>query len=276
MLVTPYEKRAADLIKKYCVESPARLNLEEIANAEYLIVQDKELNNCLGKIHFNTEFGLITLNKNITDEGTRRFTLAHEMGHFFNEKFIIKNEELNRKNEKEGNRKNFNLNECSSGDILYFKSAMVKEREANGFAAELLMHKPWFGNFVKKRELDFELIKETAGHFNVSLTAAAIRYTEIGTYPAAVIMSTDGKVKWSAVSEYFPVKYIPKGYFVKKESAAFDFFNNKTVQTEADMIRAYTWFAEDYNCKEDLYLYEQNVVMKNYNSVLTLLWEVQL
>ncbi len=74
-------------------------------------------------------------------------------------------------------------------------------------------------------------------------------------------------------NEYFPLKFIPPGYFVRKESAAYDYFSGDEVQTVYDMVPAYTWFGEDFKCKEDIYFYEQSVVMKNYNSVLTLLWE---
>ena len=55
--------------------------------------------------------------------------------------------------------------------------------------------------------------------------------------------------------------------------AAYDFFAGKVTQECEDLMPAFTWFAEDYTCRKDVYLYEQNVPMKNYGSVLTLLWE---
>ena len=99
-------------------------------------------------------------------------------------------------------------------------------------------------------------------------------------YPVTVILCRDGKVDWSYSNEYFPLKYIPKGYFVRKESIAYDYFTlqkggqvGNEVQTEYDMVPAHTWFSEEYKCPRDTYLYEQSIVMKNYNTVLTLLWE---
>ncbi|MFZ2322081.1 MAG: hypothetical protein WAV89_00135 [Ignavibacteriaceae bacterium] len=38
-------------------------------------------------------------------------------------------------------------------------------------------------------------------------------------------------------------------------------------------MQAKVWFPSDYKAREDVYLYEQNVAMPNYNAVLTLLWE---
>ncbi len=151
------------------------------------------------------------------------------------------------------------------------------------------MYKPWFADFVKKRNIDAGLIKELANYFKVSLTAAAIRYAEIGKYPITVICSKNGAVQWHYPSLHFPVKYIPKGYNVRKESGAYDYFTGlrerqtgneiqtdlsrrNGVETEYDMVPAHTWFSEDFKCPRDLYLYEQNIVMKSYESVLTLLW----
>lgn len=135
------------------------------------------------------------------------------------------------------------------------------------------MYKPWFQAFIRNRPISFDLIKGVSEYFNVSLTAAAMRYVFIGQYPVALILSKNGQVVWSAINEYFPFKYIPAGYKVRKESAAYDYFEGKEIQTCPDLIPAHTWFSEDYKCKRDFYLQEQNVVMYNYNCVLTLLWE---
>ena len=127
--------------------------------------------------------------------------------------------------------------------------------------------------FNYNRPVNMELMKEVAEILGVSLTAAAIRYAEIGQYPVAIIMSRNGKVEWSYINEYFPYKWIPAGYKLREESSAYDYFNGKEVQTCDDLIPAYTWFSEDFKCPKDVYLCEQNIVMKNYKSVLTLLWQ---
>ncbi len=247
-----------NLLEKYCIKSPEQLNLEEIANAEHIIIEPANTKSHLGRIAFGEEFGLIKISRDITEPGQRNFVIAHEMGHYFNERELLKNK---------------NYHNCGIDDLSSFKSKKQAENKANDFAADLLMHKPWFSKFIVKRKINMELIKETAGHFNVSLTAAAIRYASIGKYPLAVIMSRDGKVVWNYINEYFPFKWIPNGYRVRKESAAYDFFAGNEVQTCEDLMPAYVWFGEDNRCRKEVYLYEQNLVMKNYKSVLTLLWE---
>ena len=259
MHLTPTQ-RAERLLKDYCINSASELNLEELANSEYLIVEEEDLSNHLGRISFSSEYGLIKIDSKIKDVGQKRFTLAHEMGHYFNEKLKIQNSKF-------WGILNFREN----GNTLL--SSEGREGDANTFAAELLMHKPWFSDYIKNRKINFELIKDIAGSFNVSLTAAAIRYANIGKYPVAVILSKEGKVAWSFIGDYFPLKWLPRGYGVKKDSAVSDFFNGKEMQTCADLVPAYGWFADDYKCRKDVYFYEQNVAMPNYHSVLTLLWE---
>lgn len=257
----PHEN-AKNLIEKYFIKSPAQLNLEEILYAENLRLITKPLDDCEGKIIFDDELGIITLNSNITDDRQKRFTLAHEMGHFFNEHDAF------RFYEKYVSKK------YSCGfEEFYGKKNNAKEKDANEFAGELLMYKPWFQDFIRNKPVNFDLIKEVSEYFNVSLTAAAIRYVFIGQYPVALILSKNGKVVWSAINEYFPLKYIPVGYKVRKESAAYDYFIGKETQADYDLVSAQTWFGEDYNSRSDIYFYEQNIVMYNYNCVLTLLWE---
>ncbi|MFA6980546.1 MAG: ImmA/IrrE family metallo-endopeptidase [Ignavibacteriaceae bacterium] len=162
---------------------------------------------------------------------------------------------------------------CSTDDLFSFKINKRREDEANVFASELLMYKPWFHVFTGSRTINFELIKETADYFNVSLTAAILRYAAIGKCPIAVILSCNGEKKWSFISDRFPYKWIEKGYKVRNESAAHYFFKGKETPPEANLTPAFAWFSGDVKCRRDVYFYEQNVVMKSYNSVLTMLWE---
>ena len=70
-----------------------------------------------------------------------------------------------------------------------------------------------------------------------------------------------------------PISWIRPGYKLREESSAFDYFQGNEVQTCADLVPVHTWFSEDFKCENDKYLYEQNIVMHNYKSVLTILWE---
>ena len=254
--MTPAE-RARKLLKVYCIDEPEKLVLEDIAFAENLIVDEENMSNCLGKIQFKNDIALIKLNSNINDNGQKRFTLAHEMGHFFNEKEIRRS----------------GIYKCTFSDINNYNPNKKFETDANEFASEILMPTSWFMNLTKKRRLNFELLKEAASYFDVSLTASAIKYVKHGAYPCAVVLSKNGFVEWSFINEAFPYSWLKKGYKVRKESSAFDYFNGQEMQLCDDLVPIHTWFSDDYNCPHIGELNEQNVAMPSYNSVLTILWE---
>ena len=251
--MTP-EKLAASLIDEYCIVGPEHLNVEEIANAEKLFVIERPLKNFLGMINYEQNFGLITVSSRLNSEAQKIFTITHEMGHFFNERF-----------------KSENLRGCKSDDLAGYKSKKINEENANIFAAEFLMHKPWFTDFTKNTELSIEFIKQTAQHFKVSLSAAAIRFIEIGQFPSAVIYCVNKKVLWYSAHNSFIFKFISKAYDVPGESQAYKLFNGQHTITEKKLVRAKAWFNGQYNCKSSTYLFEQCISMPNYNAVMVLL-----
>lgn len=255
------EHKAELVITKYCITSPKQLDLEKIANAEYIIVEETAAAAYAGNIVFSDGFGLIRINNSNSLSGQKRFTLAHELGHYF----IERNSTLRKFN-------------CTSKDLMSFSFGNLFEKKANQFAAELLMHKPWFTEFTRKLDISMQVIKDIADYFGVTLSAAALRYSLIGKYPIAVIMSSKenpkdkyGKVIWSSINEYFPLKWIPNGLEVSKDSPASDFFKGNVMQEGEDLVPASAWFSQDYNC-DNSYFREENLAMPNYNSVLTILW----
>lgn len=247
---------AEKIINGYNIKSPLHLDLEEIANAEKIIVEDTDIGSALGKIVYHNNGGLIKLNKNIKESGQKRFTLAHELGHFFNE-FDLRTSPVYKHIDK----------------LLSFNTSHKFEDDANEFAAELLMHRAWFNSFCLNKKVNMDLIREISIYFKVSLSAAAFRYTRIGKYPTALIYSTNSIIKWKSFHDYFPFKFLRYNATIPRESAANDFYNGREMQMCEDLIEAKCWFPEDKNIKTGIYLYEQNIAMPFYNSVLTLLWE---
>jgi len=258
---------ARKLLQKYCIKSPTELHLEKIANAEHLIIEESELNNFIGIVNYSDGYGLIKIHSGIKEAGQKRFVIAHEMGHYYNH--------------------NKNRDGCSLTDLLSYSSQRSIEAEANAFAAELLMPAEWVKDFVRKNKPGLDLLIKGAEYFGVSLSAAGIRIAETGDYPFAVIMSTAGKVKWHSINTSFPFNWIPIGYKVNNNSYAFDLFEMQDAKrktkdvksenitcenSEAEEVLADAWFWEDNHYKKNYYIYEQNINMPYYNSVLTILW----
>lgn len=87
-------QRARRLIRKYGYESPDEIDLIDLLYAENLNLKYETTDDYQGKIVFNKYEGIITLSNNLENEYQKRYVIAHEMGHFFNEKFKIRNDKL--------------------------------------------------------------------------------------------------------------------------------------------------------------------------------------
>ena len=120
-----------------------------------------------------------------------RFTLAHELGHYFIPQ--------HRKGLIDGTLKphgstNYLTNICN----------WSLEREADAFASVLLMPTTSVKDYIKGRPFHFSLIDEIATKYQVSKSAAALRFKEIGNTPILVVYAIDGKISWVSYSSDFP------------------------------------------------------------------------
>lgn len=245
---------AREVIYNYCYNSFEEFNLLDIVHGEGLVIKEFSIKNFFGKLVSDGDMGIIYVNSNIREPGMKRFTIAHELGHYL-------------------------LFKKMGTYIHIFRSPKydiksVEEKEANEFAAELLMHKPWFSNFIKDKKMSFELLMEIAKYFNVTLTAAAFRYANIGQHSIVVILSEGGVIKSYFINEYFPYRKINKNKRINKGTGAYKIWNGQVNFNEKILIEPYYWFEDDIlsKSKSSNMLWEQNIFLKYYNVVLTILW----
>ncbi len=109
-----------------------------------------------------------------------RFSIAHELGHFYLERH---NEYLRKGGRKHG----------SKGE---FSNDYITEREADSFAANLLMPGFLIEELVNEGELSIDRIEELAGTFKTSLLSTARRAVAVSDFPCAVVGISDGAVGW--------------------------------------------------------------------------------
>lgn len=262
---------ARKIIDKYNIKSPDQHTIEEIMNAEGLIVREKELDACDGNIVFTNDHGVVTINSSIKEERQKKFVAAHELGHFENERsqFQIINYKL-----KGERKKGEGLYICGFEELIGNKRNYNRESDANDFAGEFLMPGQGFERMVRGKKLEARLLKDLAGYYNVSLTAAAIRYSELGTRECAVVMSTDGIIKWSAINKNFTHQFIRWGNKVSRLSYVYDIFEGKDYPVDGEDVPAEAWFPESYYLKKDERVNEFNIPMPRYRSVLSVLWHL--
>lgn len=250
--------KARGELKNFGIKKPSEIDVYKIVYSHCLIIDEESLKSHEGRIFYDESDGVITINKDIKEKGKKNFTIAHELGHFLLDRL-----------------RNYL---CKKYDIVMFKLKKDIENVANYFATELLMPEELFVNNTGVITDNAGCILEASECFRVSLSAAAIRYSQIGKTPVAVIMTQNGKVKWSKVNEIFPYQFIKKGNPVNQYSAVFDFYSGKELSKNTEEVSAEAWFLEDYDylklrrMGKDEYFKEQNIAMPSYNSVLTILW----
>lgn len=248
--------KANIILQEYGISSPDDLDLELIAFDRGLIIQEKEIIGCEGRLINNKNYGMIIINKNIRESGKKRFIIAHEMGHY----------------ELQKGRNNINI--CDESSFINWNKNGPQENEANVFASEILFPRNLFQEFCKGVKFSKDLLIELANYFSCSLSATALRYADIGNRPIAVIFSQNKLIKWYRCHKDFPFQFVDLRIPVNLNSYAYDFYVKKEVPTNPQEIISDAWFTKDFRFKSQRKLFEQNIPFPSYNAVLSLVWEL--
>ncbi|HEX5152800.1 MAG TPA: ImmA/IrrE family metallo-endopeptidase [Parafilimonas sp.] len=204
-------------------------------------------------IHLNTGRGNNIGNKR------GRFTIAHELGHYF----------IN--SHREG-IKSGNIPMHASSNSLAHSDKI--ESEADYFAANLLMPTEKLRALTARRKFSLEIIKEVSEEFDVSITSALLRFANVGTHSIMVVFSEGNVVKWSVRSDDFPKlvnKFKISGPLPPTSVAGESFLKSNAQYTGIEQVDLEDWFV--YKGWEPLgRLYEQCFYSDLYNYVISLLW----
>ena len=203
-------------------------------------------------IHINTYNG----NRVDTDRG--RFTLAHELGNYF-----IDTHRIGLKNGL------LEPHPSLTNKAQYFSI----EREADYFAACLLMPEERFHKDIGNKKFGIKVIDYLRSEYKISRTACALRFADIGNYPLLIVYAENNIIRWSYSSEDFPFKWMINDKIVPRNTVMGDYFNNNHI---AEVFRTEQVWAIDcfkYVKDEDRQrkFYEHCITHKN--SALSLFWE---
>jgi Zn-dependent peptidase ImmA (M78 family) len=114
-----------------------------------------------------------------------RFTISHELGHYFLEPhhtYLVRDGK-------------------SHGSKGEYSSPVMMEREADAFAAALLMPERIMGEWVNDGDPTLENIEEWARVFHTSLSSTAKRSIDLSHFPAAVVPIKDGVTRMYHMSD---------------------------------------------------------------------------
>lgn len=187
-----------------------------------------------------------------------RFTFAHELGHFFIDE--------HRNALKSGQAP-------AHSSFTNFASENVVEREADFFAACLLLPQQRLRRDCFRRKFNFRLVDEIAHKYQTSITSTLLRLITLDLHPLMVICSCKSKVIWQWNSDDFPyykLKHLKER--VPANTAAGEYFSEKTKYKETQVVFADDWF-QVWDKKFDRKFYEHCVYWDVRDTVISVLWE---
>ncbi len=178
------ERQAADVRADYEI-SELRLDPMALASLAGIEVAAKPDNNpgiSGALIRQGDEYGILYAT-HISNVGFQRFSVAHELGHYFLPGHVE-------------NVLSTGIHQSQAG----YGAADQYEREADHFAACLMMPKLLFSRQMSRHSDGLGAAKGLAEQCGTSLTATAIRYAELTDSPVAVILSEGSQVFASFIS----------------------------------------------------------------------------
>lgn len=241
---------SAEFLKRFGMDCGKRLN--EVAGELGLEVRHREAESYEGALLRvpGSRMGYIVLNSRIKEESRRRFTLAHEIGHHV----LPGQQELSIP--------------CLAGRIDNWQRALdPAERAANRFAAEILMPCEAIGEWLEP-EPTIDAVQAIAAACETSLTSSAVRLMTLTPYPAAVVWSQEGKVRWYTPSASL-LRWVRKGRLHEATLAA-RWMRGGSVPKHSQIVSAAAWFFEK-GLKPGAQVWESAIGLPGYSAVLSLL-----
>lgn len=241
---------AQELLERFCVDTPEDIRLEAMAWRLKVAIVEGDLEGSAARLAVHNSRARIRLPA-WGHSGRRRFSIAHELGHLCLH---------------EGQ-----LQACSESDFSDWHSDSSKESEANAFAAELLLPTALLGRRCEA-DVSFAPVRKIARDFDVSTTAAAVRFVELSPEPCALVLSTAGKIQWISRSGTFWPYTIKRGMRLDQRSLAYDVFSGeRTIRADPEDVDAEAWL-DDHRLPSGAELVEHVVASDYYNGALSLLW----
>lgn len=194
--------------------------------------------------------GFIVINSEIKEESRKRFTIAHECGHFL----LPGQQDLS--------------SPCSKEKIENWNEQLYRpELDANRFAAEILMPRDSVGPYLQL-EPTMDSVQSIATLCGTSLTASAFRLIELTSFRVAIVWSQNNSAIWYKSSPEF-VRWIRRGE-LNQETFASDCFKQRDVPKRLESVPATAWLFEK-GLADGVRIWEHSVSLPNYGAVLSLL-----
>jgi hypothetical protein len=201
---------------------------------------------------------------NSGNEGFERFCIAHELGHYHLPGHV------------DALFKTGTVHESRAG----FVSDSKYEREADNFAASLLMPKGLFKKAMASADSGIAAIQRLSSQFTTSLLATSIRFTNLSDDPIAIIVSTKNVIDYCFMSPSFKeikgLNWIRKHSILPRSTATFNFNQDPEQIATGQIIEDTSDLSEWFGSEKEIKVNEDVVGLGKSGQTLTLLYGIEL
>lgn len=218
-------ERAEALIADLGISSPDELDVEAIAFDSQVEVVYEAMTGCEASLVGYRDRAIATINPSGV-RGRERFSVAHELGHWH----------LHR-----GRSFKCRVDDPSAN----LSSERVLEKEADSFAAHLLMPRPLFNPVIASLgKPTFQQLTRIATEFETSVMATTLRLANINTLPVIVACYDSRGKRWA-----MPASDIPRRWVLREklddDSFTYDLLHDGKECRGLGKQPAEVWFEND-------------------------------
>jgi hypothetical protein len=244
-MALPPEQYARELRFRLALHGP--IDVVKVASSLGIEVHEGELDQCDGALLRLGGTALILVSRKCAYDSRKRFTVAHELGHFY----------IPSHNSPEFR--------CTEAEIANYRSVRIREREANGFASELLLPASELQKALKEPP-SIQVVSDLAQSYGTSMMATAVKVVQATCESVAVVLSSRGRIEWAVRSRSFPFSI--RSGTLHEHTYAIDYFTSGYLPGCTKQVLLSAW-CKDSGCDE--FLMEESIPFHRLNMVLSLL-----
>jgi Zn-dependent peptidase ImmA (M78 family) len=244
------------------------LPVDPIAIAEdvHILVQAKPVSvkGASGMLLRSGDLFAIAFATHIKSEGFQRFSIAHELGHYFLPGHV------------DAVLGDSGVHESHAG----FQSDDPYEIEADHFASGLLMPRKAFTEALRSAGEGLIAIEKLAKQCATSLSATALRYVQCATDPVAIIVATGRRIDYCFMSEALRevegLDWLKKGEPLPAGTNTFKLATNPDRVVGRDRHEGSTDLQDWFGGSRSLEVAEDVIGLGSYGKTLTVLYGIEI
>lgn len=245
-------KKASFFVKEFGLDSSGQVEIDAFAHRLGVELVETRLDGARAQLVVGPYGPTILLSHRLDDPDERRWSIAHELGHYVLDHPAAPVADL-----------------CAprpTGGRLH-----PHEDAANTFASAVLMPPSIVAAFCDRISMTIDTPMQLAETCGVPWTAAALRLTESSWRVCALVFSEHGWIRW--VSPSLPTlmlcgRRIRGGRPVGPGALARRFFETGVCPPEPELVPASAWIE---GCRSDAALLEHSVANREHGAVMTIL-----